>query len=247
MNFVKVPNLPQNAGGVIVSPDIPAETKEALDTFGVDIIFAPRLADDINPIINHPDVGIVHINSKKFVCSLETYSYYKEIFYNTDINLVCGDTSINGKYPKDAAYNIAIVSNYTFLNEKNVDNVLLNNLRGKLVNIKQGYAKCSICVVDENSIITEDEGITAAAIANNIDVLKISKGQVELKGYDYGFIGGCSGKLSKNVLAFVGDISSHSDYDKIYSFCRDKGVEVVSLGTGNLIDIGSILPVYEKE
>jgi len=247
MKFVDTPNLPENAGAVIVSADTPQEILNALQDLGIDTISSPRLNNELNPIINHPDTNIVHINSEKFVCSPETYSYYKSIFYNTGANLICGNTAINGKYPKDAAYNIAIVSNHIFLNTKNVDTVLFDNLKNKLIDVKQGYAKCSICIVDENSIITEDEGITVAAIANNIDVLKISKGQVRLKGFDYGFIGGCSGKLAKNILAFAGDITKHTDYIRMRDFCLKKGVEIISLGNDVLTDIGSILPIYEKE
>lgn len=247
MKFVVTPNLPENADAVIVSADTPQEILSSLHSFGIDTIPAPRLNDTLNPVINHPDAGIVHINSEKFVCSPETYSYYKNVFWGAGANLICGDTSINGKYPGDAAYNIAIVSNHTFLNTKNVDNVLFDHIKGNFINIKQGYAKCSICIVDENSIITEDEGITVAALANNINVLKISKGQVRLDGFEYGFIGGCSGKLAKNILAFAGDVTKHTDYIRIRDFCLKKGVEVISLGKGVLTDIGSILPIYEKE
>lgn len=247
MKFVSSPNLPKNAAAVIVSVDIPQEISDSLTGLGIDVILSPLLDASQNPIINHPDAGIVHINSEKFVCSPETYPYYKTIFKNTCAELICGNTAINGKYPDDAAYNVAIVSNHTFANVKNVDTILMSKLQNKLIDIKQGYAKCSICVVDENSIITEDEGITAAAIANNIDVLKISKGQVKLKGFDYGFIGGCCGKLSKNILAFAGDITKHTDYIRMRDFCSRKGVEIISLGKDVLTDVGSILPIYEKE
>lgn len=247
MRFVDTPNLPKNAAAVIVSSDTPQEILNTLHDFGVETISIPHLNNERNSIINHPDVGIVHINSEKFVCSPETYSYYKTILGSAGANLICGETSVNGKYPKDAAYNIAMVSNYTFLNRKTVDNILVDTLKNKIIDIKQGYAKCSICVVDEKSIITEDEGITVAAIANNIDVLKISKGQVRLEGFNYGFIGGCSGKLAKNILAFAGDITKHTDHVRIRDFCYKKGVEIVSLGKGILTDIGSILPIYEKE
>ena len=247
MKFVQVPNLPKNAATVIVSADTPKDILNTLHDLEINTIFSPRLDSEINPVINHPDTGIVHINSEIFVSSPETYSYYKDVFADTGANLICGNMSVNGKYPDDAAYNIAIVSKHTFLNKKNIDTILFNNLTNKLIDIKQGYSKCSICVVDENSIITEDEGITAAAIANNIDVLKISKGQVRLNGFEYGFIGGCSGKLTKNILAFAGDITKHTDYIKIRDFCLKKGVKIISLGKNVLTDIGSILPIYEKE
>ena len=45
----------------------------------------------------------------------------------------------------------------------------------EIINVKQGYAKCSICVVSDNAIITADKGIAKAAIQNRIDVLEITR------------------------------------------------------------------------
>ena len=36
---------------------------------------------------------------------------------------------------------------------------------------KQGYSKCSICVVNENAIITEDNGIARLLKNSQIDVI----------------------------------------------------------------------------
>ena len=113
--------------------------------------------------------------------------------------------------------------------------------------VSQGYSKCPLCIVDQNSFITEDEGIANTLKRHNINVLKISAGDVRLPGLDYGFLGGASGKISKNLLAFTGDIRQHRDYDKIYDFCAERSVELISLSNEELIDIGSIIPVTEKE
>ena len=76
-------------------------------------------------------------------------------------------------------------------------------------------------------------------------MLKIQKGFISLPGYDYGFIGGCCGKLSKNILAFTGKIESHPDYNNIKDFCRNYNVNVLSLTNDDLLDIGGILPIAE--
>lgn len=247
MEFVTNPNLPKKAAAVIVSPHTPKDVLEDLHSLNINTFFSPELNIPVAPIAAHPDIGILHINTNNFICAPETFEYYSKLFSAYKINIICGKTNISGNYPKDVAYNIARIFNHTFLNLKYADETVLSNLKGHMINIKQGYAKCSICIVNENSIITEDNGIAAAALDNNIDVLKISKGQVELRGFDYGFIGGSCGKLAENVLAFAGDISKHSDYNEITKFCAKKGVDVISLGKGRITDIGSILPIFEKE
>ena len=63
-------------------------------------------------------------------------------------------------------------------------------ITGEKINVSQGYSKCSLCIVNENSVITEDDGIAEVLKRHNMDVLKISAGDVLLSGLDYGFLGG---------------------------------------------------------
>ena len=76
-----------------------------------------------------------------------------------------------------------------------------------------------------------------------IDVLKISAGHIMLDGYDYGFIGGCCGKISSGAIAFCGDLKTHPDSDNICGFLGNYGIKAVSLGSGQLYDTGGILPI----
>ena len=87
-----------------------------------------------------------------------------------------------------------------------------------MLEVQQGYTKCSICVVSENAIITSDIGIHCKAKESGIDSLLISPGYIDLPGYKYGFIGGASFKISDNVIAFTGSLDSHPDKDNIEHF-----------------------------
>ena len=73
-------------------------------------------------------------------------------------------------------------------------------------------------------------------------MLKISKGSVYLPGFDYGFIGGASGKIADDEIIFNGDISKHPDYKNIMSFLCKHNVKAVSF-KDKLEDIGSIIPI----
>ncbi len=244
MKYLKIPNLPENAASVIVSECIGAKICKNLQKFA-DIIYAPNLPLDPGGISDHADCRIAHIGGNRFVVSPDVFDYYKNALKDADI--ICGASDINGNYPAVAAYNIAWVGNHILHNEKCTDSVLKEIIFSKLINVKQGYSKCSVCIVDENSIITEDPSITKAATYAGIDVLKISAGSVRLRGFDYGFFGGCSGKLAKNLLAVCGDIKTHKDCEKIIEFCKTKNVEIISLSNDVLTDFGSILPITEKE
>ena len=115
------------------------------------------------------------------------------------------------------------------------------------INIKQGYSKCSICIVDENSIITSDKGIYKSVKEYGIDCLLISSGNINLLELDSGFIGGCTGFISKNKIGFFGDIKKHPDYESIKKFIKSKNKEIVILSKENLLDLGSIIPLMTRK
>ena len=113
----------------------------------------------------------------------------------------------------------------------------------KKINVKQGYCKCSICIVDENSIITSDEGIYKEVIKHDIDCLLIEKGHIDLFELDYGFIGGCSGLINEDTLVFFGNIEKHPNFKEIKNFVSKRNKKIISLSKEKLIDLGSLIPL----
>ena len=103
----------------------------------------------------------------------------------------------------------------------------------ELINVNQGYAKCS-CAACSSGVITADDSIFKTLCKQGINSLKITPGHVTLTGYDYGFIGGASGVID-GKLTFFGDVSKHPDFSKIKEFC-----EFDYFGDFNLTDIGTI-------
>lgn len=160
------------------------------------------------------------------------------------------EKSLAAKYPADAALNGALVGKHFFANPASLSAAILESVLQeghRLTAVKQGYTKCSLAVVDEGAVITEDAGIARAALAQGIAVLKLEPGQVKLKGYPYGFIGGCCGKIGPWELAFAGSLSAHPQGKEIERFCRDRGVIPLELINGRLQDIGGILPILEEK
>ena len=245
LKYVQTPNLPIHADTVIVSECITREMADSLKRFGCGILYAPNIPMAFEGISDHPDCRIAHMGGNVFIAAPDAAQYYKNLL--PDANLIQGISPVGGNYPGDAAYNIAWIGNRAMHNIKCTDARAAEFIGGKIINTKQGYSKCSTCIVDENSIITEDISISRAAEKAGIDVLKIQYGGVRLRGADYGFIGGCCGKLRRDLLAFFGDVSAHPEYERIFSFCTRRGVTPVSLSRCPLTDFGSILPICEKE
>ena len=114
-----------------------------------------------------------------------------------------------------------------------------------VLTVRQGYAKCNLCVVSDRAAITEDASVAAALCSVGIDVLHIRAGSVSLPPYAYGFIGGASGNDGTHVF-FYGDLALHPDGKRIAAFCQEHGRVPISLAAHPLHDVGSLL-FYSKK
>lgn len=219
--------------------------KNELEKLGVKTVYTVPVEKLYNEVKGHADMQL-HIVNGKAICAPEVYEYYKENLYGLDI--VKGSYQIGEKYPYDTAYNTCGFGDFAVCRKNSTVPEILNEYDklGKIIlNTKQGYSKCSICIVNKYSLITADEGIYRLLKTNNLNVLKIQPGFVELYNMS-GFIGGASGLISNDLLAFCGSLTNHPDGLSIKAFCKDLKIDVIELNSGNLKDIGSII-VYDNE
>ena len=197
------------------------------------------------PVKSHADLQLLHMGNNVIFCQNE-HLFLGESEQKFSFNKIKEKTG--NKYPEDVRLNCAVIGDKIICNVKTVSKDILeyayiNNY--KVINVNQGYAKCSVCVLNENAIITDDESIFRATQNFLNDAELISKGSIVLKGYNYGFIGGCSGKIDKKKIAFNGRLESHKDYNKIIDIIQRNNIEVVELCNSPLTDIGGILPLIE--
>ena len=62
---------------------------------------------------------------------------------------------------------------------------------------------------------------------------------MELKGYNYGFIGGASIYLKEeHKLLFLGNIKKHINYNEIEKFCNNINISIDYIDMTSLTDIG---------
>lgn len=235
---------------VLVDNRITCDMELELKRRNIEIIKTIGCEGTYEAIKYHPDICVCNLGNGNIIVAPNVYNYYKNVFEKLGFNVIKGHKYIGEKYPDNIAYNIAIFGKYALHNFKYTDPSILKYIEEKnliKINLKQGYSKCSICIVDESSIITSDVGIYNEVIAHNIDCLLIKKGYIELFSLDYGFIGGCTGLIDKNKLAFLGDITRHPDYIKIKEFLKSKNKEVVCLSKEDLLDLGSIIPLMTRK
>lgn len=247
MKFIKTSFIPNSKLLIaLVDKRITLNMEKSLKNIGIDVIKTCECTNTYNAIKFHPDINVCKLNDNNIVVAPNVYDYYVDVLNKYNFNVIKGDSYIEKKYPYNIAYNIALFGNYAVHNFRYTDKKILdfierNNIQK--IDVKQGYSKCSICIVDENSIITSDEGIFKSCSSYGIDCLFIQKGYIDLFDMDYGFIGGCSGLISNDTLAFYGNLSNHPNYNDIINFIHSKNMNIICLGDENLLDLGSIIPI----
>ena len=247
MKYLTSPNLPSGrVTDVLISESAGDEIFAALERLGIRALKVGRFVRLPYKVSSHADLIYHHVGNN-LIFSLDRNNIAENGLHNLDFTVKYDSVPENCEYPYDVALDAARIGSRLICNKRYVSKQLLGKLADyvDIIDVRQGYAKCSICVVDDNSIITADSGISEECLKAGIDVLKISAGGIELPGYDGGFIGGCCGKLDTNVMAFAGDISTHQDCGIILDFLSSHGVEAVNLAEGSLKDIGGIIPIAE--
>ena len=200
-------------------------------------------------VSTHPDMQITHIGGENIVCEPSCFEYYSGALTSLGFNVICGKTRLDSNYPADIAYNVARVGSRAIHKAYSTDGVILNFFKRddiSIIDVAQGYTKCAVAIVNENAVITADRGIAKALDGTGMEVLVISEGGVVLEGMSCGFIGGACGLAAPNLLIFCGNIEKHADYKRIKEFTSGHGVEILSLSSGSMIDIGSVIPIKQE-
>ncbi|MBE6538484.1 MAG: hypothetical protein E7671_03360 [Ruminococcaceae bacterium] len=222
---------------------IPSEALTTLEKYCDRVILLPPFEALDVPVSAHPDMLIFPCPELSVILTHKNYkSTVEKLFGGTEMTIEEIDEAVSSKYPSDILLNAAPIGKYLFGRLPYLSRKLLS-LSDKLgferIDTLQGYARCSVCIVADDAIITADPSIAPLAKKCGIDVLEILSGGIALDGYNCGFIGGASGNDGEHVF-FCGDILSHPDGEKIKEFCIHHGKTPVSLSSSPLYDVGTI-------
>ncbi len=230
----------------VIANGLSDTAKTKLKQQGTDVIETAPNSAVCEKISLHADVSFLFDGENTLFIASEM-AEYKEMFRNVVSDVIIIPEKLGKEYPRDVLLNCVILGRKLICNVDTVSPTVLKYFTEKgfsVVNVKQGYTKCSVLPVSYNAIITDDPSIAKACTSHGIDVLTVLKGSVILDGFDYGFIGGASGRISEDTVAFCGNIDSHPDSDKIKRFLDKYGLKPLSLDDNGLYDIGSIIPLY---
>lgn len=235
------------------------EEKEYIKSLGYKIIEVSYNPDLYDEIAAHVDISYVKIDDE-VITSPDRFVDLSKI-----IKCSVGKSDLESKYPRDIPYNVCIMGKNAIHNFKYTDEIVKKKLEKKefnLINVKQGYTKCSIAVIDEKSCITSDLNIAKKLMDNDIDVLFVNEPDIKLLKrtnsnetmqnkmfFEYsnmqGFIGGAMVRIDNEVVLF-GDVNKLLNKNKIINFIQSKGIKFKWFEGLDVIDYGSVV-VIDKE
>lgn len=217
--------------------------KTTLEKLNFNIIKVPKCNTLYDAINGHVDIQ-VHILDKKNKVILINKNMpinFKETLLNYKINFVESHSNLKEEYPFNIGLNAFSLNNYFIHNLKYTDKNLLSFQKNKiLINVKQGYTKCSCLPINENAFITNDKGLYKALANYNFDILYLPPGDIILDGFDYGFIGGTGGLIDNNTIAFFGHLDFYKYGKEVKDFLNKYNIKAIYLKNGKLTDRGSL-------
>lgn len=232
----------------VIASALSEQSKFVIQSFGIEVIEPPENHSVGKYVKHHADLSFLFDGISTVFIAAEMIGLKKRLEM-LGLHVIVPAEKLGAHYPQDCPLNCVVTEKYLIGNIDTLSPIVVKYFTeaGKrIIHVKQGYTKCSVIPLRDDALITDDDSIFDACTGIGMDVLKVSKGSVMLPGFDYGFIGGASGVISNNTVVFNGDISTHSDGNEIIDFLNKYGMNAVSLTSGRLCDIGSIIPLYRE-
>lgn len=215
---------------------------ELLKKKGYGLIRLPSFKELSPSVASHPDILSAELPDGRILMSKKYYDENENILHIYSKHIVLTDECPSGRYPGDVLFDALRVGNTLYGRLDAVSEVLKSSCK-RLVDVKQGYARCSVAMLSDTCGITADEGLYRALTADGVDMLKIRPGHISLDGCDYGFIGGAGGRLDDGEYAFFGDLLLHPDGEEMLAFAEKHKIKTVALDSGMLRDHGGLVVI----
>lgn len=229
---------------LIVDERLDTEEENNLKALNVLLLKCPKSSLLYDAVAAHPDMNMHVTGEGKIIIQKDMEKNFLNSLEALNIKFTKSKNSLKNFYPYDIILNGLSLGHLFLHNIKNTDDFLLDLIKDKkIISVSQGYTKCSCAIVSNKAVITSDVPISNALKKEGFDVLLVPPGDILLPGLDYGFIGGTCGLVTKDTLAFYGDLDFYKYGEAVKDFLNKHGIKYISLRHGPLIDRGSILKI----
>lgn len=225
----------------IVDYRISDEEINNLSQLGCEVLICPPLKTLYPAVSGHPDMLMHIVDKNTIIVHKDMDESFISILRSLGKEIIFSKSTVGNSYPQDIILNAVNLKDIFMHNVKYTDSTLFNLISNKkIINVNQGYTKCSTAILSDRALMTSDKGIANAALESKLDVLVLPPGDILLPGLNYGFIGGCCGLFDEKLLCFYGDIREYKYGTEILNFLKRHNIEPFALKSGKLIDRGTL-------
>ena len=215
----------------------------ALEQLGIYVLKIPQNPKISRAVRYHADLQIGIIKGDRIAVG-KGETALKLRLEALDFHVDESEHELCSDYPWEALLDFVSIDNQVIGNTQ-IIGIEYSLKKSQMIHVNQGYAKCNMALLNNHAFITSDPSIANTCRIHGFDVLQIKPGYIELPGYSTGFIGGCCGLISPKQLAVCGELQTHPDYNAIQDFLDKYQIETIELCSGNLKDIGGIIPLKQ--
>lgn len=191
-------------------------------------------------IAAHPDIFFCQTKTG-LIAAPDIPESWQKWLIKEDVSFRLGQKHLAANYPQTAVYN-AVATNQLLIHKLSITDphILGQYPPEERMQVSQGYTRCNLLALNENHFITSDRGIAKALQNKQKMVFYIDPKQLVLPGQQHGFFGGCCG-IMQQKLVICGDFRKLKESSELEAFVNKSGYQIVTLGKGPLVDIGSLL------
>jgi len=224
---------------IIIDSKSPEPSKKKLRKYG-DILEFSSSGITYESISGHPDIFLCKVNDT-LIASPNIPESYKIKIASSGIKMKTGSKGVGMKYPDSAVYNAVVDENLIIHNQIYTDQAIRDATEHMLkISVNQGYTRCNLLALGNNTFITSDIGIYYALKKHDLLVLYVIPENIILPGFNSGFFGGACGIFDDRVI-INGNLDYYPDGKKVRIFLKKLKLKTVELYKGPLFDGGSIL------
>ncbi|MBU3203435.1 DUF6873 family GME fold protein [Clostridium algidicarnis] len=231
----------------IVDFRISKEEIKSLEGLNIKVLKCPYYSGVYEAICGHPDIQINILSKSDIMVHPKINENFIKELSKLGYNVHLSSKDIGFNYPENIILNALNTEKFFLHNLTYTDKNLLNYIEDKkLLNVSQGYTKCSTAIISKEAFLTNDIKIKESLESLGADVLLLPPGDIELHPLNYGFIGGTCGLIDKNTLAFFGSLDKYIYGDKVKSFLKKHNITPFYLKESALTDRGSLFIIESK-
>ncbi len=224
---------------ILLDRKMPEVAKKNLAIYGEIVEFATE-GITYEAISGHPDIFFCPTPAGLIVAPNLPGEYFSFLDQNS-IHYNKGSLPVGREYPETARYNSLVTEKFIIQNPASSEPEIRDtNTEPEIIPAKQGYVRCNLIALPNETFITSDRGIEKSIKQRKLEVLFVDPTCVKLGGFDHGFFGGACG-LAGNTLFVCGSLKYFREQKRIEAFLERAGISLIELYEGEPVDVGTIL------